>query len=582
MEPVRMLVAFVLLSSVVVPVPRPAARVAPAEVVYQLLSNPGLEQYAAPYTQFQGIPCQVANDWQRFWTGTSEPCWMDTRVFATSDLGVGWVERIEGETSQMILSTEPYDAGIWQQVDGLVPGRGYGFHAAMLTIFQTSAPPALDGKMIKQVGIDPAGGTDPRSADIVWSPPDGHDEGPWDIDAITAAYARASTVTVFIRVNSPYPSGGLPLLNLSFLDSAILAQTGSVSAVAPAETAEASFRVRWDNAVPSPGGTIRWYDVQWLDEAEGAWHDWFIWTTDTDATFTGTMGHAYRFRARVWQRYPNGAHLFSPYAAEGDARTFVGLTETVWGRVLGHDGRPLSGATVALSASGYAATSEAGGAYSLSFPSSDQPVSVAASAQGWTSPPPLFDLNLAPQESLAMTWTLSLPGDALANGDFEAGLEDWSYGPGVQAVGDQAHTGHGAVRLAPSQSTASVGQTAAIGDAWEPALAFWYRAETAGPGDTFEVLVTVDGDRVAEPSSSSALVPGTGVLRPSLAAEGWQFFTWRPGPADAFLTGNVSVEFRLLEDGQAPAAVLYLDEVRLAPTPGGPFKAYLPLLNRQF
>jgi hypothetical protein len=71
-------------------------------------------------------------------------------------------------------------------------------------------------------------------------------------------------------------------------------------------------------------------------------------------------------------------------------------------------------------------------------------------------------------------------------------------------------------------------------------------------------------------------------LTPSLAAGGWQFFSRRLGPADAAFSGTVTVEFRLLEDGQAPAAVLYLDEVRLAPTPGGPFKIYLPLLNRQF
>ena len=54
----------------------------------------------------------------------------------------------------------------------------------------------------------------------------------------------------------------------------------------------------------------------------------------------------------------------------------------------------------------------------------------------------------------------------------------------------------------------------------------------------------------------------------------------QPGPPGALLTGTVTVEFRLLEDGQDPVAAVYLDEVRLAPTPGGPFRAYLPLLSR--
>ena len=68
---------------------------------------------------------------------------MDTRVFADSHLGGGWVERIEGDTSQLVISTLPYTAGILQRVTGLTPGVGYGFHAAMLTIFQTSAPPLI-------------------------------------------------------------------------------------------------------------------------------------------------------------------------------------------------------------------------------------------------------------------------------------------------------------------------------------------------------------------------------------------------------------------------------------------------------
>ena len=60
MEPATRLVAFVLLSSFLTPIPRPEApRVVPADVVYQLLTNPGFELYDAPYGQYQDIPCQV-------------------------------------------------------------------------------------------------------------------------------------------------------------------------------------------------------------------------------------------------------------------------------------------------------------------------------------------------------------------------------------------------------------------------------------------------------------------------------------------------------------------------------------------
>jgi hypothetical protein len=256
---------------------------------------------------------------------------MDTRVFANSHLGVGWVERIEGETSQLIVSTQPYSAGIWQQVAGLTPGIGYGFHAAMLTIYQTSAPPAVDGTMIKQVGIDPTGGTDPQAPTVVWSDPDDHDEGPWDINQRTAVYAQGPAMTVFVRVISPHGSGGLPFLNYSFLDSAILAQTPVVTASSPGLSPHPFFSVSWKDAQPAPGSDeLRWYDVQWLDEAEGVWRDWLTRTKDLRAAFAGDWGHTYRFRARVWQRYPNGAHLYGPYRPQGDtSTTVVGATDRV-------------------------------------------------------------------------------------------------------------------------------------------------------------------------------------------------------------------------------------------------------------
>ena len=128
---------------------------------------------------------------------------------------------------------------------------------------------------------------------------------------------------------------------------------------------------------------------------------------------------------------------------------------------------------------------------------------------------------------------------------------------------------------------ASARQAAAVSGAWEPALAFWYRPEAAGAGDALEMVVAVTGNAAATaPLTGTLPVTTTQVLTPSLEATGWQFFSWQPGPPGAFLTGTVTVEFRLLEDGQDPVAAVYLDEVRLAPTPGGPFRAYLPLISR--
>ena len=79
-------------------------RLEPSGDEYQLLANPGLEYFDSPYTQYEGINCQVASHWQRFWHDGAEPYWMDTRVFAYSPLGGNWVEKIEGATSQLVWS----------------------------------------------------------------------------------------------------------------------------------------------------------------------------------------------------------------------------------------------------------------------------------------------------------------------------------------------------------------------------------------------------------------------------------------------------------------------------------------------
>ena len=54
------------------------------------------------------------------------------------------------------------------------------------------------------------------------------------------------------------------------------------------------------------------------------WHDWFSRNEEVEAAFDGQWGHTYRFRARAWQRYANGAHLYGPYEPQGGASTFVG------------------------------------------------------------------------------------------------------------------------------------------------------------------------------------------------------------------------------------------------------------------
>jgi hypothetical protein len=543
---------------------------------YQLLANPGVEIYDPAYTQYQDVDCQVASDWERFWYSAPEPYWMDTRVFANSHLGGDWVESIEGETSQLLLATEPYTAGIRQQVTGLTPGVGYGFHAAMLTIYQSSAQPPVHGTMIKQVGMDPTGGTDAEAPTVVWGEPNDRDKE-WDIDSRTAVYAESSTMTVFIRVQSLQPAGPWPFLNLSFLDSAILARTPMVTATSPAVSEAPTFTVNWDNAVVAPGGgKLKWRDVQWLDEAEGVWRDWMTRTNDLAASFVGERGHAYRFRARAWQRYPNGAHLYGPYRPEGDTRTQVAGSELT-GRVLINEEHPVRGATVAISGTNLSDVSSSDGYYEMTFPPISGPQTITVAHPNWLAPAPVHGVTFGPTETVSLTWTLRPPDDAVVNGEFESELDGWSpissQGITPRAVTEPVHTGQYALALS---HTVGVSQSVVLAGAWEPALSFWYRPVTTDTGDVFNVILTVVTQTVTPALSAST----TRILTPSLEAGGWRHFWYSPGRPDAYLTGTVTMHFQMYDDGDQAATTVCLDEVSLGSTPGGPYKVYLPLATR--
>lgn len=596
--------AFLVLLLVLIPSQAAAPTAAPQADTYQLLTNPGMERFDPPYARFEGVACQVATGWQRFWYGGPAPCWMDTRVFAASPLGGGWVERIEGETSQMLVATVPYTAGLQQRVTGLTPGVGYGFHAALLTIFQSSAPPAVDGTMIKQIGIDPTGGTDPQAPSVVWTPPNDHDEGPWDIDQRLSLFAQGPSMTVFIRVESPYSSGGLPYMNLSFLDSAILAQTPTIRAISPAETEETSFEVRWDNAEPAPvGGYLRdWHDVQWLDEADGVWHNWFVQTGEESAAFKGEKGHTYRFRARVWQRYPNGAHLTSPWRPEGDSTTHV-LGPRVVGVVRSPEGHPVAGATVAIAGTALSAISRPDGQYELAYPADLKgEYSLTLAHPWWDVPAPQHGLLLGVTETVTVDWTALPPVDAVVNGQFEAGLANWTplnnSQPPPVVVDEPVHTGLGALALGCDavEEGVGVGQTGVLTNAWEPVLSFWYMPLETGPGDRLEVRLTLVSHvptftlplsqtaalTAPLPAPITATEPITSqvVLTPALDGSGWQHLWAYAGPPDAALTATVDLQFRWIGAGPDSTGRVYIDEVSLGATPGGPFQVHLPLILR--
>lgn len=235
-------------------------------------------------------------------------------------------EHTEGETSQLIISDDAFVAGISQQIGGVTPGVPYGAKAAILTFFESSAPPTNDGRMQKLIGIDPYGGTDPDSPNIVWSPVDDHDEAPW-VDMRVAAVARATIITLFVRVNCLDPVWHPPSLdNQVFIDAVMLAQAPTVSASSPPVSYLPTFTVTWDNAQAAPGGYVVKYDVEYRDDVDNTWILWLYKTGATSDAFTGVWGRTYTFRARAWERYTAWyeIRLFGAWS-DGDTSTLVGV-----------------------------------------------------------------------------------------------------------------------------------------------------------------------------------------------------------------------------------------------------------------
>jgi hypothetical protein len=206
----------------------------------------------------------------------------------------------------------------------------------------------------------------------------------------------------------------------------------------------------------------------------------------------------------------------------------------------------------------------------------------------------------------------------VVNGEFELGLAGWSFtgdqGVTPTVVTEAVHSGLGSLSLggvAPTGTnlTTSVSQTLVLTGAWEPALSFWYQPVTAATGDpptagdVLNVILTVMTETIGAtlpitpvaraevpamhttPASdvvtSTATVTTVHLFTPSLEVEGWQHQWYSLGPTEAAFTGTVTIMFRLQKAGDSSLVSLYLDEVSLGSTPGGPRKGYLPLVLKE-
>ena len=109
----------------------------------------------------------------------------------------------EGEYSQLLRSFyATFDAGLLQEYEGVEVNSWLRFSASAWVWSSKLDDPLqseADGDVFVQVGIDPDGGTDGESEDIVWSEITYELYDGWR-DFVVVTQATAETITVFIRV----------------------------------------------------------------------------------------------------------------------------------------------------------------------------------------------------------------------------------------------------------------------------------------------------------------------------------------------------------------------------------------------
>ena len=284
-----------------------AALLGLAAIAYanNLLVNGGFE---AGFHRQAGINGVVPNNWTVV-NEVGNPTYFDNTA-----------ERIEGEHSLYIESQDietpplpgkPFKLDVYQKVP-VISGTTYALEGLMVTFCAGTAgspnPPCPSSYYLgKSVGLDPFGGVDPAGASVVWSPEDRRDarEARW-VHLGATSLARGSSMTVFLRINSPFQFHGA----LGFIDGFQLAPAPVVSLAShPSVQSSTDVLFSWtgwmDPSLRNDGDYRLYYDVQVRDTTTSAWT---TVASDVGAlnawSFTGLIGHTYAYRVRALAHQP--------------------------------------------------------------------------------------------------------------------------------------------------------------------------------------------------------------------------------------------------------------------------------------
>ena len=186
-----------------------------------LLQNPGFEE---PYVTINGdTTLSVASNWLPWFLSPGA----SSAINAQPEYKPASAERVRSGSSAQSLSTffATHTAGVYQRVP-VAPNTDLRFSVYVYVWSSASFenPDVSDdpNTVLLRVGIDPTGGTDASSANVVWS----RDEEFYDEyrELSVTATSQGNAVTVFVR---SAPQGFVGTSNV-YLDDAALAPLGTV------------------------------------------------------------------------------------------------------------------------------------------------------------------------------------------------------------------------------------------------------------------------------------------------------------------------------------------------------------------
>ncbi len=213
-----------------------------------LLENGGFE---GEFIELEGAePRNVADGWAPWHIARAE----SSPSFANHDPNYdAETDRIrldeEGSAQKYFTLFATHQGGIYQEVDSATSGTTYRFSIyahVWSSSFEDANVSEDPGAVVVRVGIDPTGGTDGASEDIIWSTAAAFFYDAYRQYAVIAT-AESSTITVFVESTVGEPRAN----NYIYLDDAVL-EVASETTVEGTPTSETNTELGGDGASDTP------------------------------------------------------------------------------------------------------------------------------------------------------------------------------------------------------------------------------------------------------------------------------------------------------------------------------------------